>query len=903
MLMNSRLKRLQIQLSNHRSLLMKAAQLIAQLKYLILNGTRRLHGRHIGDHSWMQQQIIEHSPDGLILVDALQPDMPIIYANPAFERLTGYSCAEVIGQNSRFLHGQDRDQAGLQTLRAAIRNRETCVVTLRNYRKDGSLFWNELHITPIHDPHGRVTHFTGAQKDITQRKTAEMALEQSNLRYHQMFDSNSAVNLVVDPVTGSILDVNVAAEKFYGYSRQQLMAMRVYDLNPAAEGQIKQALQAAAFRERSYFEFRHRLASGELRDVNVYASPVDTPQGRVLYAIVVEVTQKRLVDLRYRALFEQSNDAVFILDLQGRHIQVNQRAADLFGYTVEELNQLSYRELVFPADLEDSWTTFQRLIAGEHIPPYECNLRHNDGHAVSAEINIEVVHDANGKPLHFQSILRDISERLRLETALRDQYLELDGFFSVALDLLCIADMQGRFLKVNKAWETTLGFPVKELENRLFFDFVHPDDIAATREALAQLEQQSNVLNFTNRYRCQDGSYRYIEWRSHPAGNILYAAARDITERKRMEESLRESEEKYRWLAENISDGILIYDAVQSKITYASATYDSQNGRPIGTSLGMDLDTIRDKIHAEDRAAVFQTIVDAIVSQRTTATYTYRAKHTAGHYAWHEDHAGLHYAPDGTLLTIHITSRDITQRKQAQQQEFDLLLEKERTRLLTRFVQDAAHEFRTPLSIITTSSYLLSRLDDPQQRILKADQIGVEVNHITELVDMLLLMAKLESTEALRHSPIDINGLLEAEAQRIASSYPHPPRLELKLADKPLSALGDATYLAHACYQLLDNAFRFTPSDGRVAVTVIYTENQVCVEISDTGIGIPEDDLPHIFEIFWRRDEAHSTPGLGLGLPIARRIIEHHGGQINVTSAVGQGSRFCFTLPAAASGD
>ncbi len=850
----------------------------------------------------MQQQIIEHSPDGLILVDALQPEMPIIYVNPAFERLTGYSCAEVIGQNCRFLHGQDRDQAGLQTLRTAIHNREACSVTLRNYRKDGSLFWNELHITPIHDSHGRVTHFTGALKDITQRKTAEMALEQSNLRYHQMFDSNSVVKLVVDPLTGDILDANAAAANFYGYSRQHLMTMRVYDLNPASEVEVQQALQAATIHERSYFEFRHRLASGEHRDVNVYASPVDIPQGRAVFAIIVDVSKKRQADVRYRALFEQSNDAVFIVDLTGRHLQVNQRAADMFGYTVEELNQLSYRELVFPADLDDAWTTFQRLIAGATIAPYECTLRHHTGQPVVAEINIEVVRDTDGQPLHFQSILRDICERKRLEAELNEKYAELDGFFSVALDLLCIADMSGHFLKLNKAWESTLGFPVKELENRPFLDFVHPDDIAATQETMAQLVQQNNVLNFTNRYRARDGSYRYIEWRAHPAGSIMYAAARDITERKRMEDELRESEEKYRWLAENISDGILIYDAVQGKTTYASTTYDLQNGRPIGTSLGLDLNTIRDMIHAEDREAVFQTLVDAIVSQRTTATYTFRVQHTAGHYTWHEDHTGFHYAPDGTLLTIHITSRDITERKHAQQHEFDLLLEKERTRLLTRFVQDAAHEFRTPLSIITTSSYLLSRLDDPQQRILKADQIGMEVNHITELVDMLLLMAKLESTEALQHSPIDINGLLEAEAQRIARSYPNSPQLELKLPDTPLSALGDAAYLAHACYQLLDNAFRFTPSEGQVAVTVTYTASQVCIEISDTGIGIPEDDLPHIFETFWRRDEAHSTPGLGLGLPIARRIIEHHGGQINVTSAVGQGSTFCFTLPAA-SGD
>lgn len=107
----------------------------------------------------------------------------------------------------------------------------------------------------------------------------------------------------------------------------------------------------------------------------------------------------------------------------------------------------------------------------------------------------------------------------------------IDRFFSVALELLCIADNQGRFIKLNKAWEAITGYTIEELEGAFFMDFVHPDDIPPTLAAISNLMEQREVLNFINRYRHRDGSYRYIEWRSTAIGDQIYAVARDITQR------------------------------------------------------------------------------------------------------------------------------------------------------------------------------------------------------------------------------------------------------------------------------------------------------------------------------------------------------------------------------------
>ncbi len=127
----------------------------------------------------------------------------------------------------------------------------------------------------------------------------------------------------------------------------------------------------------------------------------------------------------------------------------------------------------------------------------------------------------------------------RYEQSLLAQTIELDRFFTTSLDLLCIADMDGIFHRLNREWENTLGYPVNQLIGRRFMDFVHPEDAPATLAAMARLERQEIILNFENRYRCQDGSYRWIEWRSTPVGKMIYAAARDVTERRQAEDKIK----------------------------------------------------------------------------------------------------------------------------------------------------------------------------------------------------------------------------------------------------------------------------------------------------------------------------------------------------------------------------
>jgi PAS domain S-box-containing protein len=166
------------------------------------------------------------------------------------------------------------------------------------------------------------------------------------------------------------------------------------------------------------------------------------------------------------------------------------------------------------------------------------------------------VYDEKGQAIFRDSFILDITEEKNTED-------QLHGFFNVNLDLLCIADLEGNFHKINKEWENVLGYSEQELINRNYLEFIHPDDVKPTLAIMADLGKNKKILNFVNRYRTRDGSYRFIEWRSHPSGNLVYAAARDITERKQAEEALRQSEERFRNIMASMHDIVYTLDNEQ----------------------------------------------------------------------------------------------------------------------------------------------------------------------------------------------------------------------------------------------------------------------------------------------------------------------------------------------------
>ncbi len=180
----------------------------------------------------LRERVIDASTLGVVIVDARLPDMPVVYVNPAFETITGYDAGEILGRNCRVLQGPDHDQAGLVTLRRAVEERRDCQVSLRNYRKDGSIFWNELSVTPILDEHDRLTHFVGLQNDVTERIEAERQLAASEAHLRGVLDATHDAIIVIDD-HGIVLSFNRGAEAMFGLDAPDVIGRNVSLLVPS----------------------------------------------------------------------------------------------------------------------------------------------------------------------------------------------------------------------------------------------------------------------------------------------------------------------------------------------------------------------------------------------------------------------------------------------------------------------------------------------------------------------------------------------------------------------------------------------------------------------------------------------------------------------------------------------
>ncbi|MBE0646078.1 MAG: PAS domain S-box protein [Bacteroidetes bacterium] len=246
---------------------------------------------------------------------------------------------------------------------------------------------------------------------------------------------------------------------------------------------------------------------------------------------------------QFRTVFESSHDAIFLLTEEG-FFDCNPRALEIFSIPARDVMTHIHPADISPPRQPDGRPSMEAAL--EHIrhafmsgvDSFEWTHRRMNGEDFPAHVLLSAF-DFGGRRV-LQATVRDITPQKAAESALREKTEELDRFFNLALDLLCIADTDGYFRHLNRVWETTLGYTHEELEGRQFLELVHPDDLQSTLDAIAALSDQVPVIGFTNRYRCKDGSYRWIEWRSAPAGKLIYAAARDITPHIKAAEQLRQ---------------------------------------------------------------------------------------------------------------------------------------------------------------------------------------------------------------------------------------------------------------------------------------------------------------------------------------------------------------------------
>ncbi|MEP6984704.1 MAG: ATP-binding protein [Chloroflexota bacterium] len=274
---------------------------------------------------------------------------------------------------------------------------------------------------------------------------------------------------------------------------------------------------------------------------------------------------------------------------------------------------------------------------------------------------------------------------------------------------------------------------------------------------------------------------------------------------------------------------------------------------------------------------------------------------STGEISWLALKAQPVFSPEGEVQYAVSIIRDITQRKQLETRTIELLAERERVKVLQRFVSDMSHDFRTPLSILSSSLYLMQKNTDPEKQQAHALKAGHQIKRMEKLLSELLQIARLDEHQVrFQFQATDLNTFLEPivrEYGAIASEK----QIEVRFVPDTEKCVAriDLTEFDHAFRNLIENAIAYTPQEGSIIVRTETRSEQAIISIEDTGIGIAMCDLPHIFERFYRADQARSTDtgGNGLGLSIVKRIVEEHNGSIEVKSEVDVGTKFSMNLP------
>jgi signal transduction histidine kinase len=373
----------------------------------------------------------------------------------------------------------------------------------------------------------------------------------------------------------------------------------------------------------------------------------------------------------------------------------------------------------------------------------------------------------------------------------------------------------------------------------------------------------------------------------------------EIIERKRVEEALRTRETQLRLALEAAQIRLWHWDILSGEIRAIDTAVDGEKSAVVDPPLTFE--SLLTQVHPDDVVHLQNAVVEAkALSESYTAQY--RMLQADGEYAWFEALGSVQTDESGEPKAMVGVTHDITGRKEAEQRQLELAVQKDRLAFLTEFLGNMSHDLRTPLTVIKTSIYLMERLDDMDKMHRRLGVISGQVDLLDRYIDDLLTISRLDTAPKLFLEAADLNHLIQEVAGHLRPSAEKKQldvRLELQAAAPTISI--DTKQIEHVLVNLIENAFTYTAEGGSVLIRTYDKSDSLMVEVQDTGIGIPEAAVPMVFDRFYRADNARLAHkgGTGLGLAIVKKIIEMHHGTIEIVSQIEQGTTFCICLPQA----
>lgn len=609
---------------------------------------------------------------------------------------------------------------------------------------------------------------------------------------------------------------------------------------------------------------------------------------------------------RWKFALEGAGDGVWDYNLQTGEVFYSKRYKEMYGLVEDENGEVhhDWRECVHPEDMPGLLENVTAYLDGKTTSfATEYRMKCLDGSwKWILDRAMLVSRTEDGKPLRMIGTHSDITERKQLEIQ-REQFFK---FFNLALDLQCIAGLDGFLKEVNPVFSETLGFSKNELLQTPFLEFIASEDRQRTLDEVARIQNNQVVLDFENRCLCKNASIRWLSWRAifNSTDNLIYAVARDVTEFKKIQERLQLAEMVY----QNSIEAVLVTDA-NNQIIAANPAFTQITGYTFDEVAGKNPRIFKSGQHS---LAFYQTMWQEInTTGRWQGEIWDKRKNGDLHAKFLTINSILN--KKGQVYRYLALFSDITARKQYEEEIKRLSdselnkakLEAEKAnRAKNEFLSCMSHELRTPMNAVLGFAQLLEYEDLTGDQRDSVEQILTAGHHLLDLINEVLDLSRIEAENLeLNLEKIDLKTLVQNCTNLIK---PLTLKNNIKIFDNSattcdFTVIADSLRLKQILLNLISNAIKYNRIGGSITISCELVNPQTGrIKITDTGTGLSKLHLAKLFQPFERLNAKNSNiEGCGIGLCISKKLSEAMNGTIGVDSIEGQGSCFWLEIPLA----
>ncbi|NTW48545.1 MAG: PAS domain S-box protein [Chlorobiales bacterium] len=872
------------------------------------------------------QSIIKASPDDITITDIegrirmVSPSALTMFRHAQEEDVMGHLVTELIVSED---HERARSVIGYM-LQGGISG----PTEYRGLRADGCVFDIEVNAEVIRDAAGQPTGIVSIVRDITERKRAEQALRESEQNYREIFNATNEAIFLHDAVTGYVVDVNNTTLLMFGYkTKEEIQACPPGTLSakkqPYTGKEVLSRIHQAVEQGTQVFEWLARKKNGDLFwvEVSLHSTRIGG-EGRVL-AVIRDITERKRAEKalqqseqNYREIFNATSEAIFLHDAAtGRILDANDTTVRLYGYDSKEeilrgnIGDFSTNE---PPYTQTEGVHRIRLAVEEGPQVFEWQAKKKNGERFWVEVSLQ--NTQIGGEGCILAVIRDITERKRAEAALRESEELYRSTLKASPDSITITDLEGRIRMGSPAALKLFGSTHEEqVLGHMILEFVAPEDHERVHSSLALIHQ--GAFSGPKEYHGvrADGSVFEIESNGElirdalgqPTGIVIIT--RDITERKRAEKKLRESEMLFQSIVKASPDIVTITDLNGRLRMVSKSALTILGYRDYPNAIGQP---ITDFLVPEDRERAKANMV-CRYQGTLTGPSEYQGLRADGSVFDVESNAEPIRDAAGQPTGIVIIIRDITERKRAEAEREKLqteLAQAQKMEFLGRLAGGIAHDFNNLLSIIMGYTELsLSQIDPSDPICPNLHEILHTAKRSADIIQQLLTFARKQTVSP---KVVDLNNSVASLIKGLRRLIGENIVIHWQPSDLLWNIKIDLAQIDQLLLNLSVNARDAIKGVGNISIKTdnitideAYCANHkefvpgefVLLEVSDDGSGMNKDALEHIFEPFFTTKEFGH--GSGLGMATVYGIVKQNNGIIAVNSEPGKGTTVRIYLP------